>query len=509
MNNWTLWRSKPKSMRRCRRPKTKPPTCTRRKRETAKRSRLGGNGWVLRKPSTSTKTGRRPPNALTPWHGSAVSLGSGYGAWRKSNVCYCCMRLPSSAGGGLGIALAQGRPEAQCAIDSSEPPPLGRCDISFDNIDKPVSKQIKRAASYRDPIEIRKWLLVLPVLNCLGCGNTTNNAGFVNELPMAPRVATEPVSHDADDPAIWRHPTDPTKSLILGTDKDAHGALYVFNLQGLVIHEKVIHGLKRPNNVDVEYGLVIDGMSTDIAISTEAYSGKIRIHSLPDLRALDNGGIDVFEGEPNAQPMGIALYKRPKDGAIFAIVSRKKGPTDGTYLWQYHLEDNGKGKVRAVKARAFGNFSGRGEIEAIAVDDALGYVYCSDEHTGIRKYAADPDSTDGGTELALFGTTDFARDREGIAIYETTSVTGYVIVSDQGSDTFHFYPREGEPGKPHQHRLTKRLRLSTHQTDGIEATSMALGPNFPKGLLVAMSDDRTFHLYAWETLAQAIQSSGN
>ena len=33
-------------------------------------------------------------------------------------------------------------------------------------------------------------------------------------------VETQPVKQDPDDPAIWVHPTDPTKSLVLGTDKD-------------------------------------------------------------------------------------------------------------------------------------------------------------------------------------------------------------------------------------------------------------------------------------------------
>ena len=64
--------------------------------------------------------------------------------------------------------------------------------------------------------------------------------------------------------------------------------------------------------------------------------------------------------------MGIALYKRPGDGAIFAIVSRKSGPS-GSYLWQYRLEVR-NGALTAAKVRQFGRFSGAKEIEAIAVD---------------------------------------------------------------------------------------------------------------------------------------------
>ena len=71
--------------------------------------------------------------------------------------------------------------------------------------------------------------------------------------------------------------------------------------------------------------------------------------------------------------MGIGLYRRPKDGAIFAIVSPKAGPKTN-YLWQYRLDDDGTGRVKATFVRRFGAFSGNGEIEAVAVDDELGYV---------------------------------------------------------------------------------------------------------------------------------------
>ncbi|MFA7227720.1 MAG: phytase, partial [Melioribacteraceae bacterium] len=47
---------------------------------------------------------------------------------------------------------------------------------------------------------------------------------------IKPVVVTDSVKYDTDDPAIWINPSDPSKSLILGTDKDSDGALYVFDL---------------------------------------------------------------------------------------------------------------------------------------------------------------------------------------------------------------------------------------------------------------------------------------
>lgn len=66
-------------------------------------------------------------------------------------------------------------------------------------------------------------------------------------------------------------------------------------------------------------------------MTTERESNKIRIFSLPDLKAIDNGGIAVFDGEELRDPMGIALYTRKSDAKIFAIVGRKSGRQEVIY----------------------------------------------------------------------------------------------------------------------------------------------------------------------------------
>jgi len=340
-------------------------------------------------------------------------------------------------------------------------------------------------------------IILIVVLSILGCQQQSN----AELQKLEPLIITEQVKYDTDDPAIWIHPEDPSKSLIIGTDKEEDGALYVYTLDGKIAEEKTVRNLKRPNNVDVEYGLILNGTPTDIAVTTERLESKIRIFSLPEMQPIDNGGIDVFTGEDLRAPMGIALYKRPSDGFIFAIVGRKEGPTDGTYLWQYLLEDDGSGNVKATKIREFGKWSGVKEIEAIAVDDLLGYVYYSDENVGIRKYYADPDAENTNDELALFGNVGFAEDQEGISIYQVTDSTGYILVSDQQANNFNIYKREGEPGNPHHHLLVKVIHVSTTESDGSEVTNVSLNDKFPGGMFVAMSDDKTFHFYSWKDIA--------
>ena len=47
------------------------------------------------------------------------------------------------------------------------------------------------------------------------------------------------------------------------------------------------------------------------------------------------------------------------------------------------------------------------------------------------------------------------------------------------------------------------MAFAARQTDGIDLVTGDL-PGFPGGLLVAMSDDRTFHFYAIDDLLQAL-----
>jgi 3-phytase len=326
------------------------------------------------------------------------------------------------------------------------------------------------------------------------------SAKVADTLGIKPVLVTERVPKDSDDPAIWINATDSSQSLIIGTDKGGNGpigGLYAFNLEGKIV--KSVWPLKRPNNVDVAYGFNLNGKSVDIAVCTERVARKIRVFSLPALDSIDNGGIPVFESQPDSlrDAMGVALYTNPATKKIYAIVGRKTGPLDGTYLWQYELMTDSKGFVTGKLVRKFGYFSGKKEIESIAVDNELGYVYHSDEQYGIHKSYAHPDSS--GIELALFGTSGFTSDIEGISIYKTGYSTGYILVSDQQADKFRLFPREGFNAS-HNHPEIKVVQASTHESDGSDVTSHPL-PGFPRGLFVAMSNGGTFQYYRWEDFA--------
>lgn len=356
--------------------------------------------------------------------------------------------------------------------------------------------------------------LALVTLMTLACGSEPPSGSGTNApeetlaadtFALQADIITDTVDFDTDDPAIWIHPSDKSKSLIIGTDKEVGGGIYAFDLNGKVVHK--VTGLQRPNNVDIAYGLKFGDSLVDIAVVTERKANTIRVFTLPDLVAIDNGGIPVFEGETCEEcreGMGIALYTDPATGSIQAVVGRKNG-SDGSYLWQYELKANEQGKVTGTVLRKFGRYSGKKEIEAIAVDNELGYIYYADETEGIRKYYADP--AKGDKELALFGQQDFQRDHEGISIFKAKDSKGYIIVSDQQAHGFNVYPREGIAGDPHKHDLITKVPTGTRESDGSDVVNIALNGQFPEGLFVAMDERKTFHFYDWRTFQKRIDQA--
>lgn len=348
------------------------------------------------------------------------------------------------------------------------------------------------------PMNIRFAILLFAyLLNIHFSGISQDKISKIPIVEVFPELVSDTVSFDTDDPAIYYNRKNPAKSLIIGTDKGGktgQGGIYVFDIFGKNMVQKNLLGINRPNNIDVAYGLIGNGKGKiDIAVCTERNTNKIRVIKLPDLQLVDAGGIEVFEGEIQRSPMGVALFTDEKTQQIYAIVSRKDGPLQG-YLFQYLLYEDDRGIVRGKLVRKFGQYSGLKEIESIAVDNELGFVYYSDETVGVRKYYAHPDSS--GKELALFARTGFTEDHEGISIYKTSAKKGYILVSDQQANQFHIFRREGELADKHKHELIKIIKTQTNESDGSEIISYKLNKRFKNGLFVAMSNNKTFQFYS-------------
>ena len=308
-----------------------------------------------------------------------------------------------------------------------------------------------------------------------------------------PALRLPAVPTDADDCAIWTHPTDPAKSRVVGNDKDGPGrGLYVYDLKANVLQFVPVD---RPSNPDVRCGLALANKSVDICAVLERSTDRIRVFAIDPSSGLlrdVSAPEGIRTGFGHHEAYGFALYRRPSDGAVFAFVShRHRGD-----IRQFRLVDNGHGRVRGLAVRSFGGAHIRDRVEGMVADDELGFLYACDEDYAVLKFHADPKRGDG--LAGRFATGDGIQgDREGIAIYKCTDRTGYIVLSSQYDGTVKIYEREAG------NRFLKTVHtLGSSLTDGLDVTSCAAGPRFPCGFLACHDHaGKQFVLYAWQDVA--------
>lgn len=127
--------------------------------------------------------------------------------------------------------------------------------------------------------------------------------------PVQPWLESQPVDGQndvADDAAIWVHPTDPSQSLVLGTDKNdtGVGGLHVFDLAGQKL-SKVSHGT-RMNGVDVRDGFPLGAQTVPLVSVTNRVTNGIDFFRIdPATQTLTNVG-SVTSAVPGAA--GLCMY---------------------------------------------------------------------------------------------------------------------------------------------------------------------------------------------------------
>ncbi len=328
--------------------------------------------------------------------------------------------------------------------------------------------------------------------------------GFAAEADIVrpeAKLATDPVPHRgdaADDPAVWLHPADPAKSLILGTDKQ--GALHVYGMDGRE-RQRVSDGC-RPNNVDVLCGFKLGGSAVDLAVASTRASKSTGVKvwrieaetcTLSDVTA--GGALPVFGG---GTPYGICAYRSAKTGKAYFFAVDRAGRIE-----QHELQDAGGGTVKSARVRELKLSS---TVEGCVADDELGFLYVGEERVGIWKFAAEPDGGDRATRVAKVGEHGLTRDVEGMALYGAAGGKGYLIASSQGSNTFLVYTREGD----NRHVLTidpKDGQIDdVSDTDGIAVTNRPTSAQFPAGFFVVQDGNnrggnQNFKLYDWRDIA--------
>jgi 3-phytase len=361
--------------------------------------------------------------------------------------------------------------------------------------------------------------------------------------PRAP-FETQPLFDDdpgglanADDPAIWIHPTDPMASVIVVTKKTA--GLSVFDVTG-----KELVAIPAPpaptaadkpgrfNNVDLVYGVKLAGATVDVAITTDRGRDRLRFYAIDPRGAAAGSAVLRDVTSPDAVPVfsadqaeinaartvyGLATWKAP-DGAVYAIASQAKTTrlarlriveVGGTLGYELAGTKDLPAQFTLPSGAAWAPCNEPGELaqsEGMVIDRGTGMLYVGQEQVGIWRVRADlgageptllektkefgvPATFDEVTEECVVSGPDpgvggrLAADVEGLSIYYRAGTDGYVLVSAQGENKFAVYQRTGNQfiglfDVPGAGGLD-----GVEECDGLDVVSAPVG-EFKRGLVV-------------------------
>jgi len=280
---------------------------------------------------------------------------------------------------------------------------------------------------------------------------------------IKPVVVTVP-GNNVDSPAIWIAPKK-EDSLVLLTEKGG-GQVMVFKADRKATFVTRFGKMKRPNGVAILQGATIGSLKKDLAFITDRDGNIIHVYTVPQFELVGTFGQDV------QQPMGITVYQRKSEQAVFAFVVPKQGKDDGKVI-RFRIKEQG-GRIVGVRELQFGRELSEGQ-ETVMIDAERELVLVADENNrDIKVYTTD------GKWQTNFGSGIFEAQVEGIVVAKCGG-GGYIIASDQKNVTeFEIFDRI-----TFKHLGT--VRGAAMRTDGIALAQVAL-PEFPAGLFVAQSD---------------------
>ncbi|MCC6800735.1 MAG: phytase [Anaerolineae bacterium] len=338
-------------------------------------------------------------------------------------------------------------------------------------------------------------------------GLTSTAAQNGDPIAVFASVETEPMPNEgdaADDAAIWIHPSDPSLSTVLGTDKK--GGLAVYDLEGRLLQ---YFEMGRLNNVDLRYNFLLGGDLIDIAVASNRRSDTLAIFRIdPATRQIADISARGIEAEIDVY--GLCMYHSAVSGHTYAFVTGEDGEVQ-----QWDLIDDGGGRVDAVQVRAFAVGS---QAEGCVADDEQGYFYLAEEDVAIWRFDAEPDGAVEPVAIDRVGKNGRLEDDiEGLTIYYAAGGGGYLIASSQGSDDYVVYSRGETPAYLGRFSIEASDALDgTSDTDGIDVTNAALGAAFPEGVFVAQDGRNTapnanqnFKFVSWAEIAAGLALDSN
>jgi 3-phytase len=316
-------------------------------------------------------------------------------------------------------------------------------------------------------------------------------------------VETEPVDSygdAADDPAIWVDKHDPSRSVVIGTDKKL--GLNVYDLKGRRL-QVVPDG--RMNNVDLREGFMLGGKPTTLVAATNRTTKSISLYRFdPATRRLSSVAGTLESGM--SDPYGLCLYHSAKTGEYFVIANDSE---DGKYRQWRVVDRGGKAGIELVREIAVGS-----QAEGCAADDELGQLYIAEEDVALWAYSAEPDGGESRTQIDKTDGGNVTADIEGVSVYVGAGGKGYVVASSQGDNSYTVYRREAPHDFVGKFHIVANEALGidgSSETDGLDVVSAPLNADYPMGLLVAQdgrnlmpSQRQNFKYVSWKDVLESL-----
>jgi 3-phytase len=350
------------------------------------------------------------------------------------------------------------------------------------------------------------WAEIAGALNlAAGTPRDPRVAPQSNMAIVHPTVETRPVETDgdsADDPAIWVDRNNPSRSIIIGTQKQS--GLYVYDLQGRVL-QFLPDG--RMNNVDVRDNFSLGGQPVSIATASNRTNDSISIYRIDAATRRLSNVEDGVQPTGFVDPYGLCMYQSAQSGKTYVFVTDNNGP-----LRQWELIDAGNGRVRAERVRDIPFAS---QTEGCVADDATGILYVAEEDVGLWRVGAEPNAPATPVSIATVEANDALKDdMEGIGLYDLGDGRGYLVLSSQGNNTYAVFRREGANEYVGSFAVladSARGIDGISETDGLEVLSANLGGAYGSGIFVAQDgrniapqEYQNFKLVPWSSIAAAL-----
>ncbi|MEL4429042.1 phytase [Shewanella mangrovisoli] len=337
----------------------------------------------------------------------------------------------------------------------------------------------------------------------------SNNEPSDNIIEIPAWVESAPSDRPGDtmdDPAIWVHPTQPEKSLVLGTNK--RWGLLSFNMRGEQV-QALPSG--RINNVDLRQQVMLGGKKRDIAVATLRDNDSLAFYEIDAQGKLSEypnqatNMVDIY---------GMCLYQDANNLYVFA--NEKSGR-----IAQYRVDWQTNGpSIKLVR-----DIHTPSQVEGCVVDEAQHALFIGEEDKGIWRFNA---KANGGAqgELIIKAEGDLVPDVEGISLYQGANIHGkkqdLLVVSSQGDNSYLLYQAQPPYAQLGKFRIGVNLNGmengretsidGSSETDGLAVTHLSVGTGaWQQGMLVVQDghnhlpdNNQSFKWLPWHSIVEKL-----